>query len=90
MEHLRLRIYGRVQRIGFRFQSMQTAYKYDVRGMVRNMEDGSVYIEAEGEHGNMEKFVEWCKIGPLGAKIEKFLVEEGTFKNYTSFDIDHN
>ena len=88
MKHLRLRIYGRVQRIGFRFHSMQTAYKYNVTGLVRNMSDGSVYIEAEGENGNIDRFVDWCRIGPLGAKIEKFLMEEGEVKNYTSFDID--
>jgi acylphosphatase len=68
---------------------MQVAYKYNITGFVRNMDDGSVYIEAEGENSNIEKFVEWCKIGPMGARIEKFLMEEGDIKNYTSFDIDH-
>ncbi len=89
MKHVKLRLYGRVQRIGFRFHSMQVAYKYNVTGLVRNMDDGCVYIEAEGESSNIEKFIEWCKIGPMGAKIEKFYMEEGDLKNYTSFDIDH-
>lgn len=89
MKHVSVKIYGRVQRIGFRFCSMQAAYKYNITGVVRNMDDGSVYIEAEGENSNIEKFVEWCKIGPIGAKIEKFLIEDGDIKNYTSFDIDH-
>jgi acylphosphatase len=89
MKHVNIRIYGRVQRIGFRFQSMQVAYKFNVTGLVRNMDDGSVHIEAEGEVSNIEKFIEWCKIGPLGARIEKIYIEEGDIKSYTSFDIDH-
>lgn len=89
MKHVRIRVYGRVQRIGFRFRSMQVAYKYNISGLVRNMDDGSVYIEAEGESTNIEKFIEWCKIGPMGSRIEKFFMEEGEVKNYTSFDIDH-
>jgi acylphosphatase len=68
---------------------MQVAYKYKITGLVRNMDDGSVQIEAEGENDNIEKFVDWCKTGPMGAKIEKFMMEEGEVKNYTSFDIDH-
>lgn len=89
MKHVRIRIYGRVQRIGFRFQSMQAAYKYKVTGLVRNMNDGSVYIEAEGEDTNVEKFIDWCKVGPMVSRIEKVYIEEGDIKNYTSFDIEH-
>ena len=89
MKHLRIRIYGRVQRIGYRFHSMQVAYKYDVKGLVRNMTDGSIYIEAEGEDRNMDMFVEWCKKGPMGARIDNIVTEEGEMKNYSSFDIDH-
>ena len=89
MKHVRLRIYGRVQRIGFRFGSMQVAYKYNITGLVRNMDDGSVYIEAEGEDANVAKFIDWCKVGPMSARIEKVIIEEGDIKNYISFDIDH-
>jgi acylphosphatase len=89
MRNVRIKIYGRVQRIGFRFSSMQAAYKFGIRGFVQNAEDGSVYIEAEGSEECVNNFIEWCKVGPLGAKVEKLLLEEGEIKNYSSFDINH-
>ena len=37
----------------------------------RNESDGSVYIDVEGEEKDLEKFVEWCHLGPSLAKVEK-------------------
>jgi acylphosphatase len=89
MKHVRIKIFGRVQRIGFRFSAMQAAYKYGICGIVQNGDDGSVWIEAEGDEECVNKFIEWCKVGPLGARVEKLLLEDGEPKNYTSFDIQH-
>ncbi len=89
MKNVKIKIFGRVQRIGFRFSAMQAAYRYGICGTVQNADDGSVYIEAEGEEVNINNFIEWCKVGPLGAKVEKLLLEDGELKNYASFDIIH-
>jgi len=40
---------GRVQGVGFRFTTLQLAKGFDVTGMVRNLDDGRVELEAEGE-----------------------------------------
>ncbi|MCX6249640.1 MAG: acylphosphatase [Bacteroidetes bacterium] len=87
MKNVKLRIYGKVHRIGFRFSAMQKAYHMGVNGFVQNVDDGSVYIEAEGEEENLRNFMDWCKVGPLGARIDKILMEDGIVRNYTSFDI---
>ncbi len=86
-KHLNLIISGKVQHIGFRFMAMQAAYKYGVFGYARNKRNGNVYIEAEGEEENMENFVEWCKVGPIGAAIKELEIEEAEMKDFTSFDI---
>jgi acylphosphatase len=70
--------------------SMQAAYKYHIMGFVQNMKDRTVYIEAEGEEPNLKKFIEWCRSGALGAKIEEIVVNETQVKNFTSFDIKRN
>jgi acylphosphatase len=49
MKHYKIKITGRVQGIGLRFSAMQIAYRFEVKGFVQNLKDGSVYIEAEGE-----------------------------------------
>jgi acylphosphatase len=49
---------GNVQGVGFRWTTRQTAHAYDVNGWVRNCSDGSVELEAEGESGEIDQFLE--------------------------------
>ena len=78
-------ISGRVQNVGFRYYTNQAARKYNISGFAKNQSDGSVYIEAEGEEGNLDIFIEWCKNGPTWARIDKINIQEGTIMNYSSF-----
>ena len=44
----RLRFYGEVQAVGFRFTASAAAEEYGAAGWVKNMEDGSVLMELQG------------------------------------------
>lgn len=48
---------GRVQGVGFRYQTLQVAREFDVAGFVCNLADGRVQIEAEGEAVEVEAFI---------------------------------
>ncbi len=61
MKHMAIRVTGRVQGVYFRASTQQTAVACAIHGFVRNEADGSVYIEAEGEEANLQRFMEWCK-----------------------------
>jgi acylphosphatase len=87
MKCICISIDGEVQHKGFRFFAMQIAYQHGIRGYIHNKKDGSLYIEAEGEEEQLNGFLEWCKKGPMGAKVKNMTTEEGEIKNYTSFDI---
>jgi acylphosphatase len=87
MKCVHIHVYGRVQHTGFRFFAMQMAYQHGIRGYIQNKKDGSLYIEAEGEEEQLNGFLEWCKKGPMGSKVEEVTTDEGEIKNYTSFDI---
>lgn len=87
MQHYDIKIFGKVQGIGFRFMAMEAAYKYHVRGFVQNLKDGSVYLEVEGKEEDLKRFLEWCNTGALGAKVERIEATEGHLKNFVSFDI---
>ena len=65
-----IKIYGRVQGVGFRFATVRVAQSLGVVGFVRNEEDGSVFIVAEGEKDKLEKLLSWCWQGPFLAKVE--------------------
>jgi len=90
MKHFDIRVSGRVQGVGFRFMAVEAARRYHIRGFVKNLWNGSVYIEAEGEEVDLEDFFRWCRTGPLGARVENAETTEGTLKHYVSFEIRYS
>lgn len=48
---------GRVQGVGFRYQTLQVAKEYEVSGFVCNLPDGRVQIEAEGDSDEVAAFL---------------------------------
>lgn len=86
-KHLNIYISGEVYKVGFRFLSMAKAYEERITGFVRNEPDRSLYIEAEGEETCLRRFIEWCKQGPPGSKVENFYIKDGPINNYDSFDM---
>lgn len=86
-KHLDIKIYGKVQGIFFRATAREQAEKLRIKGFARNESDGSVYIEAEGEKENLDKFIEWCHQGPTLANVEKAEVTEGPLKNFSQFEV---
>ncbi|HWA11070.1 MAG TPA: acylphosphatase [Opitutaceae bacterium] len=48
---------GRVQGVGFRYQSLQVSKEFDVTGYVTNLPDGRVQLEAEGAPAEVAAFV---------------------------------
>ena len=71
MKHLKAKIYGRVQGVNFRFETLRKAEEFGLSGWVANQGDGSVYLEAEGEEGALNNFLDWCRQGSPAAQVEK-------------------
>lgn len=87
-KHLNIQIYGLVQGVFFRTTAKEQADKLNIKGFAKNMPDGSVYIEAEGEGKNLDKFLKWCHQDPSMAEVEKVKVTEGSLKNFKGFEIN--
>ncbi len=87
-KHLNIKIYGQVQGVFFRISAKEQAEKLNITGFAQNKDDGSVYIEAEGDDSSLGKFLKWCKNGPDGATVEKLEITEGPVKNFTEFKRD--
>lgn len=68
---LRLRIYGRVQGVGYRDWAVRSANKQGLHGWVRNRMDGSVEALAIGEEALLRAWVELCRKGPLLARVDR-------------------
>lgn len=86
-KHLKIHISGNVYKVGFRFLAMTKAYELAISGIVRNEKDGSLYIEAEGIEADLNKFVQWCRLGPPGSKVVGVKIDEGELFPYDSFDM---
>lgn len=61
---------GRVQGVGFRWFVHREASELDLRGWVRNTEDGDVEIVVAGEEDNVEELRKSLKRGPRGSRVD--------------------
>lgn len=50
-----------VQGVGFRYTACYTARNYGISGWVRNLDDGSVEMEAEGRTADIDALVDSLK-----------------------------
>jgi acylphosphatase len=48
---------GHVQGVGFRYTTLQVAREFEVAGLVKNLPDGRVHLEAEGAQRDVDAFV---------------------------------
>jgi acylphosphatase len=88
MQKLKIKIYGDVQGVGFRYEAKFTADKLGIKGFARNESDGTVYIEAEGDEDKLREFLEWCRKGPSLASVAKIESEPGgDIRNFDGFDV---
>jgi len=87
MKHIKIRVFGKVQGVFYRATAKAVADQLGIKGIVRNEEDGSVYIEAEGDDFSMELFLEFCHKGSDRAEAERVETEEGELKQYRNFEV---
>jgi acylphosphatase len=71
MERVRLRLYGGVQGVGFRFFTAREAARHGVVGYVRNLPDGSVEVEAAGDGRTLRSFLAAVEAGPPYARVQE-------------------
>ncbi|MDR0909720.1 MAG: acylphosphatase [Spirochaetaceae bacterium] len=62
---------GHVQGVGFRWQAINEAQRIGgITGWVRNCEDGSVEVWAEGKKPALERFIAWLEAGPGYGRVD--------------------
>jgi acylphosphatase len=96
-----IHIYGNIQGVGYRVFVKNVARLMNVRGLVRNLEDGSVEVFAEAEEDTLEKFLKAIDIkgrpgDMLSLNVERIEVRRegepgytGPWRTYSLFEIDY-
>ena len=85
--HSKISVIGKVQGVWFRKSTQLEARKLGLTGFVRNEDDGSVFIEVEGEEPALKTFIGWCSRGPELANVQELNMTKGEYNGYNSFDI---
>ena len=84
---VRVRIRGLVHGVSFRSSMAQLASEHGVRGWVRNLPDGSVEAILEGEEHKVRKVLDWARLGPPRARVDRVDVEHVSPRNHRDFRI---
>ncbi len=78
---------GEVQGVGFRDATLRRARELGVLGWVRNGEDGTVQVHAEGPEPAVAELLELLHTGPPAARVSDIAVEDVTAEGHEQFAI---
>jgi acylphosphatase len=66
----RFQVMGKVQGVYFRHSARLEAKRLGVRGLARNLPDGSVEVLAQGSQSSVDALRQWLNRGPARARVE--------------------
>lgn len=78
--HAEIVVSGMVQGVGYRYFVQRKARQYNLPGYVKNLPNGNVLCEVEGDGGIIRDFIRELKIGPSFSGVSGVTVN-------TSFDL---
>jgi DNA ligase D-like protein (predicted 3'-phosphoesterase) len=84
---VRVAVRGAVQGVGFRDATVRRARRLGVTGWVRNGEDGSVLVHAEGPEAAVEELVAFLREGPRGARVAGVEAEPAKVEGHEQFAV---
>ena len=79
---------GLVQGVGFRWFVEREATQLGLNGYVKNLLNGDVEVEVEGERGIIEEFIKHLKLGNRSSRVFDVLVSWQEYQDkYNKFSI---
>mgnify|MGYP002539951145 FL=1 len=82
-----IRVYGIVQGVGFRYHATYKASLLGLTGWVRNLEDGSVEMEVQGDYRDVEMYIFRIKQGDYFIRVDEAEVTDMKVKEESCFQI---
>jgi DNA ligase D-like protein (predicted 3'-phosphoesterase) len=84
---IRAVVVGVVQGVGLRAATRRRARELGVMGWVRNAEDGSVAVHAEGPPDAVDTLLDFLREGPSGAVVSGLSVEDARVEGHEQFAV---
>lgn len=79
-------IHGKVQGVGYRYFAKIKADMNGICGFVKNLSDGNVLIEAEGETDQLESFIYACSQGPAFGRVVRVDRQDCPVQGFIGFE----
>jgi acylphosphatase len=90
LKQVQITVLGKLQGVGFRYFTQMKAVQYNVRGWVKNSDDGSVEVLAEGTQDSLNRFIEDVRSGNPFSTVTDIIVNDvDKIENYHSFKIKY-
>ena len=90
MRVLKAKVYGKVQGVWFRKYTLDSARNIGVVGMVKNLVDGTVLVNASGKNENLREFKELLENGSTNSRVDKIDYSwEDLSIEYSTFEIEY-
>lgn len=87
MPTLHVVIKGKVQGVFYRATAKEVADEIGITGWVKNTPEGNVEALVTGDEEQVQKFLSWCKQGPLLAKVSDVITAERPDESFLNFKI---
>lgn len=87
MRRSRVVVAGRVQGVFFRASCAEQARALGLAGWVRNVADGRVEAVFEGPEQEVDRMVDWCRLGPPHARVDAVEVTDESPIGETGFRV---
>jgi DNA ligase D-like protein (predicted 3'-phosphoesterase) len=84
---IRAVLHGELQDVSFLEAAVRRALELGVSGWVRQREDGTVQVHAEGPQEALDAYVEFLRDGPHGATVSRVQLDPGEVEGHEQFAI---
>jgi len=87
MKTISITVKGRVQGVFFRESTREKAETWGITGQVMNLDNGDVKLVATGSQEQLDKLIDWCRLGPPRAQVTGIEVKELPFEEFRRFKV---
>ena len=87
MKTISIIVSGKVQGVWYRQSTKAKAIDWRITGEIKNLPDGRVLIIATGTTELLNKFLDWCRVGPEKARVMEIKVQDMDLKQFDGFSI---
>lgn len=88
MRTYKILISGVVQGVGYRYFCFKKAVEYKIYGYAKNLYNGDVEVQAQGEEGLLKDFIKELNTGPRFSSVKSVKIEQFDSEiEYSEFSI---